>query len=364
MGLKLQEISLFNYRNFHQKEITFEEGFSILIGHNAVGKTNIVEAIQLLTTGKSFRNPTSVQLINDKAERSEVCARLGGDSRIIDYSMTIEPEKKTFKRNGKLFSPARDERDITSILFYPDDLSLIKRGALLRRKELDIFGCVINTGYAEIVSTYTKTLEQRNHLLKETFIANSLLDAWDESLAKGGAAVLYYRQRLFARLSQLISEVYSSISSTESLTCRYISSLIADTSDMEKEELYQLFLHKLQVSRQDDLRRQQTLIGPHRDDVVFYLNNKDAHQYASQGQQRSIVLAIKIAEVLLTEIITSKKPLLLLDDVMSELDENRRQAIVTYIQDSIQTIFTTTKIDYFPEALLKHAQVIGVESHE
>ena len=245
-----------------------------------------------------------------------------------------------------------------SILFNPDDLSMIKGGASYRREEFDDFGRQANKSYFKVFSTYTKTVEQRNKLLKSDWPDKNLLDAWDFSLARGGATLLHARIHLFERLAKKTCEIYQELSGGEHLEMNYISSIGEISLEASREEINDQFLKTLHEVRTDDIRRQQSTKGPHRDDVEFLIEGKDARNFGSQGQIRTVVLALKMAEVLLSEEILGEKPLLLLDDVMSELDEDRRKAIMEFAFHDIQTVITTTNLGYFSEKILEKAQIV------
>ena len=361
MGLVVKELRLADFRCFERLEVFPSEGVTILVGPNAVGKTNTVEALQLLTAGSSFRRPTPRQLVRDLAESARIDARLEGDGRVVDVrcDVTTAPPARRFFRNGKHIQASEVSQSLMSVLFSPDDLALVKRGASVRRDELDGFGRQASAGFSRVLSEYLRAVEQRNRLLKDERTDSSLLDAWDVSVALGGVAVLSARLRLFSRLAEKVASAYASISSGETLACRYVCSLGDEALDLGRDDLRDLYLEQLTRSRQTDLRRQQTCVGPHRDDVQFLVSGRDARAFASQGQQRSIVLALKMAEVELAEEILGERPVLLLDDVMSELDEKRREAVVDFVDKGIQTLITTTNLGYFSDKILTSAEVVS-----
>ncbi len=334
---------------------------TILCGPNAAGKTNTVEALQMLTSGASFRHPRARDLILDGEERARISSRLEGDGRVIDVACEITPTKRRFSRNGKPAQPADLSGTLMSVLFCPDDLSFVKRGARHRREELDAFGVQANAAYRRVVSSYLRSVDQRNRLLKEDGLDPGLLDAWDASVALGGATLLEARLRLFARLRSHVIDIYRTVAGGDSLDCEYACTLGENLEGKSRDELASLFADRLAEARPQDIRRQQTTVGPHRDDIVFTLDGRDARGFGSQGQQRSIVLAWKMAEVALAEEILGERPLLLLDDVMSELDAQRRDAVTRFVQSGIQTVVTTTNLSYFPDELLQRSEVVKFE---
>lgn len=361
MGLVVETLSMRNWRNFGERSIDLSPGMTVLCGHNAVGKTNTVEALQMLTAGASFRKPKPAQLVREECDSARIEARLTGDGRVVDVACDIENQRKRFTRNGKRCVAADLSDSLMSVLFNPDDLSFVKRGASYRREELDDFGRQANRGFAKVLAAYGRSIEQRNRLLKAEHVDFALLDAWDASVALGGATLLVARVRLFERLRAHISRIYEEISEGERLDCTYESSLGQDLSGMSRDEVCDLFAARLAEGRDDDLRRQQTLVGPHRDDLTFTIDGRDARAFGSQGQQRAVVLAWKMAEVELAQEIVGERPLLLLDDVMSELDERRRAAMCRFVQNGIQTVITTTNLGYFPQELLDDAKVVEID---
>ena len=358
MGLLVTELALADFRSFERLSVRLSPGVSVFCGPNAAGKTNTVEALQLLTSGQSFRHPAPAQLVRDGAESARIDARLEGDGRVLDARLDVVAGRRQFSRNGKRCQAADMPGELLSVLFTPDDLALVKRGASVRRDELDDFGRQANRGYANVLTAYLRSVEQRNRLLKDEFPDEGLIEAWDASVSLGGATLLHARLRLFARLAARVSEVYGRVSGGERLTCDYVCTLGEDAETLTRDELRDLFYERLRAGRAEDLRRRQTCVGPHRDDVAFSIEGRDARSFGSQGQQRTVALAVKMAEVALAEELLGSRPLLLLDDVMSELDEARRDAVMSYVRAGIQTVVTTTNLGYFSSELLDAAEVI------
>lgn len=361
MGLLATELSLADFRSFERLTVRLSPGVTVFVGPNAAGKTNTVEALQLLTAGQSFRKPTPSQLVREGADSARIDARLEGDGRVVDVRCDVAPGKRNFFRNGKRIQSSEVPESLMSVIFTPDDLAIVKRGASVRRVELDDFGRQANRGYAKVLTTYQRSIEQRNRLVKEECPDFSLLDAWDASVALGGATLLAARLRLFSRLAERVSEVYQTVSGGETLECSYVCTLGDNLMGLTRDELRDVFLERLAESREQDLRRGQTCVGPHRDDIVFLIGGRDARAYGSQGQQRSAALALKMAEVQLSGEILDSKPLLLLDDVMSELDSARRTAAMRFVESGIQTVITTTNLGYFTGEVLDEAEVVSFD---
>lgn len=360
MGLLVRSLGLRNWRNFDERNIALADGMTVLHGRNAAGKTNAIEALQMLTAGFSFRHSKPAQLVREDQSYALIAARLEGDGRVVDVSCEIDPTRRRFMRNGKRCQAQDLPSTLMSVLFSPDDLSFVKRGAAYRRDELDAFGRQANRSYSKILSAYVRSVEQRNRLLRQECPDLALLEAWDASVALGGSTLLVSRIHLFERLVEYMCPIYREISEGEELGCRYISSLGLPLEDLSRDEICAAFAKRLCELRPQELRRQQTLVGPQRDDLSFTIDGRDARSFGSQGQQRSIVLAWKMAEVKLSRDVTGEQPLLLLDDVMSELDETRRNAMTRFVQGGIQAVVSTTNLGYFPRELLCGAEVVPI----
>ena len=361
MGLKVSNLVLTDFRNFREREFCPSEGMTVFLGRNARGKTNTIEALQLLTAGTSFRNATPRQLLREGCAEGKASARLLGDERVIDVALELTESRRYFTVNGKHAHSHEIPHTLMSVLFTPDDLHLVKGGASTRRLELDGFARQANQGFARVHKAYTRGIEQRNHLLKDGEFTSGMLDVWDESIARSGAALLHARLRLLDRLRPRIEETYMTIANGERLSCGYESTLGEDVCELTKDELCERIIERLFETRDEGIRRQLTPVGPHRDDVVLSIEGRDARAFGSQGQQRTAVLAIKMAEVMVANDIVGQPPLLLLDDVMSELDEKRRESVATFADRGVQTIITTTNLGYFSGDMVSKAEVISFD---
>lgn len=357
MTIAATELSVVQYRSFAEYALRLDPHVTVLVGCNAVGKTNLVEALQLLTAGLSFRKPSSAELLRQGAPAGRARLLLEGEGRRLEMGLELAEGKRFFTRNGKRTTASGVRGVLPSVLFCPDDLDMVKRSASARRGALDSFGAQLNDQYAKLLSTYERTVEQRNNLLRDCPPAD-LLEVWDESLAVTGAQLLMHRRALLARIRGHFVEVYRAIAPHEAPDVAYESTL-GELGD-EREAIAEQFRRELRARRADELRRGMTLVGPHRDEIAFTIDGRAARDFGSQGQQRSIVLAWKIAEVQVTRDILGRPPLLLLDDVMGELDASRREAIMGFVADDIQTVITTTNLGYFTDGVLDRARVVHV----
>ena len=390
MPFCIESVAYRDFRNMAEFELEPSERLTILVGCNAVGKTNCVEGIQLLTAGTTFRHVPAGDLIRQGCERAGVSMHVTGEKRRLDVAYDIFPTKKLLSVNGKR-RPNREGRGILpSILFYPDELLVVKGGAAGRRELFDDFGEQLNAGYAKIASDYRRTLMQRNSLLKDfqapggaSRAGEGMLEAWTESLVVSGAMLYIYRTSMIARLAPHIARVYGELAGGEELDvayeCAYLPQGLAELqgapagargecsipgacipadSHAARTAVQDALRRKLDELRDDELRRGQTLAGPHLDDVAFAIEGRSARAFGSQGQQRTLVLAIKLAQVQLVYEMKGTYPVFLLDDVMSELDDRRRSRLFDVVQSGMQTIVTTTNLAYFRPEELELAKVV------
>lgn len=381
MPLFIGNIRFDEYRGYSRLELADLGHLVVLVGANAVGKTNIIEGIQLLTAGESFRRPAWAEVVSWDAECACIRAELvdADANRSITHKMTVSCGKRSYEVNGKKRSASAVRGTCPSVLFIPDHLQMVKASSAHRRDVVDALAVQLSKPYAAIKADYAAALRQRNLLIKNEVHAGPLFESWDESLAVNGARLAVNRMRLFSRLSEHASEIYAQLADGERLECAYLPSWerfdeagrqkgdAASIADIERaRDVCELGIEDAQkligeCSRRlapQELSRKTSLVGPHKDEIAFFVSGRNARLFASQGQQRTIVLAEKLAEVELVRELTGTAPVLLLDDVMSELDARRRDALTEFIDRSTQTFITTTNLGYFSSELLDQAQVI------
>ena len=364
MSFRIEHLHLEGFRNYEDASLDLDRDLTILLGRNAVGKTSVIEAIQLLCEGVSFRHCPYPEMIGHQHEQAmlEMEARhlKGEPSRIRQVRALIEPHTKTYTVNGKQTSVREGIAGVIPVVvFTPDNLRLIKDAASRRRDEVDALGKQLSNTYARLVREYTKTLKGRNRLLTDGYFTDPAFDAWTEQLSLVGAALFRHRARLLERLTELARAQYHAIDATCVLRVTYENNWGA-LPQMGSDQLADRLHNALDEHLISDTQRKTTTIGPHRDEVVFTLDGHDARAFASQGQQRTIALAWKLAGADLIEELLGVPPILLLDDVMSELDEVRRRALVQRIGSDNQTVITTTNTHYFDDELLQRARIIEI----
>lgn len=337
--MKINNIVLENYRNIEGLTADFDD-VNIIWGENAQGKTNLIEGIYLFTGAKSFRGVRDNQLIKFECPKSRLKIEFEGSGREQTAEILIEKNRIATLNGIKKKSPAMLGDEIKAVVFSPVHLNMIKDGPSERRKFIDGALCQIKSNYRNLLKEYSRALLQRNTLLKD-MAKNSELDAmlyiWDANLAKSGAKIIYQRLKYIEAVMPYISEIYSGISSgNEKIVVRYTG---YDSANTDTEEIEKKLLSDIKNSRIHDMMSRTTNCGPHRDDIEILINDSSARLYGSQGQQRSCVLALKLAEASLLKKMTGIEPIALLDDVMSELDEKRQDYILNHIKN--RQIFIT-----------------------
>ena len=353
----MEKLQLKDFRSYDTLEMSPDSKVTIIVGPNAVGKTNILEAVQLLTAASSFRNPSWSECVRWGAEQTSLLLKATGEGRVLETRLNISAQgKRAYSVNGTLKRKIGEVTGILpSVVFTPDDLRMVKDSAERRRAAVDGVGDQLSTTYLSLRGEYERIVRQRNALLKTANASRELAETLTERLRAHGEAFSAHRKRLFSRLSTEVSKTYGFLSPGEELEAVYQSSWVRRGLEEEGESS---FAEALKLSEQEERTRGVTLVGPHRDEIVFLVDGRDARTYASQGQQRTIALAWKLAEVAVITDVGAQPPILLLDDVMSELDEARRHALTSLVGDKAQALVTTTNIGYFEPDMVSRASVV------
>ena len=353
----IKSIDLSNYRNYEHIHIDLDKGVNIFYGDNANGKTNILESIYLCGTTRSHRGSKDKEIIKFDNEESHI--RMLFYKNDIDYQIDMHLRKDKSKGiavNGVKLKKAAELLGILNIiLFSPEDLSIIKNGPSDRRKFIDTELCQLDKVYLYNLTNYNKIVNQRNNLLKDIGFHPELretLDVWDSQLISLGNKIIERRNKFVEELNEIIFVIHKNLTGEkENLIIKY-------EPNIKIEE----FEEKLFNNREKDIKYKLTSVGPHRDDFDFYINDNDAKKYGSQGQQRTIALSLKLAEIKLVEKLTGNTPVLLLDDVLSELDSNRQNYLLNSI-GNIQTIITCTGLDEFVNSRIQIDTVYHVKDN-
>ena len=337
----IESIELKNYRNYSDLHMNFDRGTNILYGDNAQGKTNILESIYVCCTTKSHRGSKDREIIHFKEDESHI--KLNIRKNDIPYRIDMHLKKNKTKGiavNGIPIKKASELFGIVNVVFFsPEDLNLIKNGPAERRKFIDLELCQLNRLYVHSLVSYNRILMQRNKLLKELFFRpdyEETLDVWDMQLVQYGKEIIRYREEFVNQLNEIIVSIHKKLTGDkEHLKIVYDPNVTADQ-----------FEENLKRNRHQDTKQKTTLTGPHRDDIGFYIENIDIRRFGSQGQQRTAALSLKLAEIDLVKKLVKDYPILLLDDVLSELDGHRQNHLLSTI-NHIQTLITCTGLEEF-----------------
>ncbi len=370
----LEQLNLDYFRNYIKEEIKLDSNKVILLGDNAQGKSNILEAIALLSTLKSYRTNKDTDLIYHHRLYGQITAEIRNKYANYDLKITL-PQKG---RRQLIVNQEKVKRNIdflgilNTVLFSSLDIDLIRGAPEYRRNWVDNLLIQVEPIYFQVIKDYYHLLRQRNALLKqikkqgfnhpENIPQNITLELviWDEKLAQTASRVTRRRARVLKKIEPLAKFWHSQISAkTEKLQINYTPNV--PWSEDSPEIVQQTIQKEIEQKKILEINFGSTLVGPHRDEIEFIINDSVAKNYGSQGQQRTLVLALKLAELELIEQIVGESPVLLLDDVMAELDLKRQQQLLDCLGDRFQTIITTTHLNYFGQQLLDEAQIIQVK---
>jgi DNA replication and repair protein RecF len=362
----LKTLHLKQFRNYQNQKVEFTAAKTILVGNNAQGKSNLLEAVELLATLRSHRMARDRDLIKEGESTAQIHATLDRIHSHSDLTLTFRRQtRRTVAINGQIVPRQMDFLGVlNAVEFSSLDLELVRGSPEIRRNWLDTLLIQLEPVYAHILHQYHQVLRQRNAFLKRYVNTpekslQSELAIWDAQLVTAGTRVIIRRDRAIKRLSPIASTWHASISgASEVLEINYAANIPLEKTS--SQELQAAFFAKLQQRAVAELHRGITLFGPHRDEVELIINQTPARQYGSQGQQRTLVLALKLAELQLIEEVINEPPLLLLDDVLAELDPSRQNQLLDAIQDRFQTLITTTHLSAFDVQWLKSSQILYV----
>lgn len=333
---------------------------NLIIGKNAQGKTNILESIYFLSNLKSVRTSNNLDLIKFEQEKTEINALLEKNNTSIEMDFSYNDEKKKTFALNKVKSTQKDFKNVLkTVLFSTEDLMLLRGAPEDRRKWLDRAISQIYPVYDERISKYEKIRIQKNNLLKNEKFDKSLFDVYNEQLAIAGSNIIYLRRKFLNEIEKIAQIKHKEISQEENLKIYYSSTFeLGETV----EEILENYKNALEENYNEEYRKMQSLIGPHRDDIVFFINDNNSLKFASQGQQRTIVLSLKLAELDIIKEKTGTSPILLLDDVLAELDDLRQNYLLGSIDKNTQTIITSVDTLFFNEDFLKDVKIFKINN--
>lgn len=373
----LKHLHLQNFRNYSSQSVAFTAPKTILLGDNAQGKSNLLEAVELLATLKSHRTSRDRDLVQEGTKVGHIKAQLNKALGPSDLNLVLRNGgRRTAILNGETLKRQQDFLgSLNAVQFSSLDIDLVRGGPGGRRSWIDTLLTQLEPVYAYILQQYSQVLKQRNAFIKKHTgeeadgigtIDPEQMAIWDAQLATTGTRVIRRRLRVLNRLIPLAQSWHRAISgSTEQLTITYQPNVPLSDSKEDQDQphiIQQAFLDKIKTRVTAEYYQRTSLTGPHRDDIDFVINQTPARQYGSQGQQRTLVLSLKLAELELIESVIGEPPLLLLDDVLAELDLKRQNQLLETIQDRFQTLITTTHLGSFDSQWLKESQILTVSN--
>ena len=360
--MKINKLNLKNFRNYIDLDIEFNDKLNIIIGNNAQGKTNILEAIYFLSITKSFLSVHDKTIIYKDADFSKVSGNIMVGNFKKNLSILINNEGKKIEVNQKLIKRHIDYLgNLRVIIFSPDDIRLLKDSPGNRRRFLNIELSQLYDKYVKLLSEFNIVLKQRNEYLKVCKNGNvnyEYFNILDEKYVDLSVSIYNYRNNFIKKLNEYIGDKYYSISGDYGLVIKYICDIDIDSRDMMKNNM----LDRLNEVRNRDILYGNTTVGPHKDNFCFYLNENNLSMYGSQGQLKMSILALKLAEIDVFRSVSGDSPILLLDDIFSELDIEKRNKLINFLNDEVQTIMTTTDLSEINKELVSIANVYVIEN--
>lgn len=359
----VKQLKLKNFRNYETLNINLHKSLNIIIGDNAQGKTNILESIFFGCFGKSFRTNNDKELIlMDKVfNYSKLIVQKKHVELNIEYRIHEKLNKEIKINNNSMKRLSDILGNIYVVLFSPEDLSLVKGSPSIRRNFINRELSNLNRKYYKVLVDYNKVKSQRNKLLKNyNSSQKTILEVYDEQLIEKGSSVFFMRRNFLEKLNQISKEIHKVLTdANETLEIEYLPN-INIRSDFNYDTIKERFKNHLLSRRQREMKLGYTCVGPHKDDFKLLINDKDVHKYGSQGQQRTTALSLKMSEIKLIENLTGELPILLLDDVFSELDY-KRQSRLLKIFENTQTIITSTNFDKILKEQINSYKLIKIE---
>ena len=360
--MRINSINIYNFRNYEQASIDFNDNINIFIGNNGEGKTNILESIYVLAITKSHRVYIDKTLINLSKNIMKLTGKIITNKGEKTLELLMNNKGKRVSINSVVYKKISDYiSNLIVILFAPDDLDLIKGSPGVRRKYINIEIGQLDNKYLYYLNDYNSLLKQRNEYLKSVNINNydeTYIEIIDNQLSDKAVLIYKYRFEFINNLNRIINKIFIDFSSGD-LYIKYINNI--DAIDYNYD-LKGKLLSKLKSSLKRDILNGSTLYGPHRDDIEFYLNDKNVRDFGSQGQQRLTVLVMKFAEVELFKEKKDEYPILLLDDIFSELDILKRNAIIKYLDNGVQVFITSTDINDIDKSILTNSKIFNIEN--
>ncbi len=358
----LKSIDIKNFRNYEKLSIELNKGINIIYGKNAQGKTNLLESIYFLALTKSHRSFIDNNLIKNNKEEAIIKGKIISKKIPSNLEIHLNQNKILYIDRKKINKVSDYISKMNVIIFYPEDLELIKGSPMIRRKFLNLELCQLYSNYYIILNEFNKLLKMRNDYLKKINKTNhcdkNYLEILNNYFVDKGTYLYQMRKKFISKLNEISPTIYFHITKHENFNIKYITNI---NINQEKEKIKEEFLKALEMNFEREVKLKTTIIGPHRDDLEFYLNDENIRNYGSQGQQRVTVLSLKLAEIEIFKKYRETSPILLLDDIFSELDNKKKNNLLKYIKKSVQTIITTTDLNQINKKIIEKSKLIQIE---
>lgn len=353
----LKCLKIRNFRNYESADLQLNDKINIIYGKNGQGKSNLLESIHVLSLTKSHRISIDQNLIKEGENFSKIQGKIVKGGYETNLQVLINKDQKKIKVNSTSVKKVSDYiSNLSVIMFYPEDLDIIKGPPSIRRKILDDEISKLNSSYYIIFNQYKKLIKLKNEYLKEKSLDLNYLSVINDYLTAKSLKIYKIRQKFIDRLNEYISIIYEDIMHTKNLKVVYKTEIKEDLLMLDEKKLRTYYSNV----EQSEIKFCKSLFGPHHDDILFYIENREMKSFASQGQKRAAILALKLSFIEIFKKYKKENPVLLLDDVFSELDENKRKNLIKYLSDNIQTIITTTDLNCIEKQIIKKAKVIEI----
>lgn len=360
----LNDIKLKNFRNYADLDLSFSKGINILYGKNAQGKTNLLESIYVLSLTKSHRSFIDHHLIKEGQGISKICGNIKKNGLLTTYELLLDRnKKKCFIDKDEIKKLSDYIANLHIIIFYPEDLEIIKGSPQLRRRYINMEISQLEGNYFKALNDYTRLLKMRNEALKQMTSIQDMDHPYFLSITEyflEKASFLYkMRVQFIEKINEYCQTIFFDISSIHNFHIKYESPIIVH--DITIPNIKEQYKQKLLDMKYREYRSKMTMVGPHKDDISFWIGEINLKNFGSQGQQRIAILSLKLAEIKVFSKYNRDEPILLLDDVFSELDDIKKNNLLSYIDGKIQTIITTTEITHISDSILRQAKLIEIE---
>ncbi|MDD3340696.1 MAG: DNA replication/repair protein RecF [Bacilli bacterium] len=354
----LKELNIVNFRNYDSLSLKLHDNINIIYGDNGQGKSNLLESIYVLGLTKSHRLFIDEHLIKEGSVFSKIKGIVETNGIKKNLEIVLKDKQKEFKVDTDPIKKVGDYiTNLSVIIFYPEDLEIIKGSPSIRRKFINTEMSQLQQGYYAVLNDYNRLLKMRNEYLKNPKFDSVYFEILTNHFIDKAYIIYKMRQKFISRINEYAESIYENIMQIKNFKIEYE---ISEPLSFEKDGKTNIYNYYKKVQEKEILY-QKTLFGPHRDDIIFYIGTQDMKSYASQGQQRVAVLAFKLALLELFKKYKEENPILLLDDVFSELDHGKKINLLSYIGDNIQTIITTTELDYLNDDIKKNAKMIKIK---